>query len=199
MILGGSSAGAMARESDRGAAAGGRGRKRRGGGAPQKKAGPAASPRPGGVRDVVVGGRPMQVSATAVPPAGVPGGGDEEAERLVAEGGVLAMRGDWDGARRRLKAVLARFPGHYIANYNMGMGWRMAGRPRIAIKYLKRAIRAWPENHIAHSGMGRVLLDMGEYDKALAAIDRSLEIQPGNSLALRDRDEALAALGRRRP
>ena len=141
----------------------------------------------------------MQVSATPVPHAGVPGGGDEEAERLVAESGPLAVRGDWDGAARCLKAVLARFPDHYVANYNMAMGLRMAGRPRSAIKYLKKAIRVWPENHMAHSGLGRVLLDIGKYNRALAAIDKSLELQPGNSLALKDRDEALAALGRRLP
>ena len=189
----------MARESGGGAAAGGgSGKKKKGrGGASRKRAGSAASPRPGGIRDVVVGGRPMQVSATVVPRAGLPGGGDEESESLVAEGGALAMRGDWDGAKRCLKAVLARFPDHYVANYNMGMGWRMAGRPRIAVKYLKKAIRVWPENHMAHSGLGRVLLDMGKYDRALATIDRSLELQPGNSLTLKDRDEALAALGRR--
>ena len=154
------------------------------------------------VKQVRIGGRPMQLHAMKVlvdpdnPYGSMPGGGDEEAAKMIAESGAAGIRGDNKEARRLCKAVLARFPNHYMGNYNMGMGCRLEGKPRSAVKYLKRAIKVWPENHTAHAGLGRVLLDMKRYDEALKALDRALEIQPGDHMALKDRDEALKAMGR---
>ena len=144
----------------------------------------------------------MQMHATEIladtddPYASIPGGGDEEAAGMIGKAGAAAMRGDHKEAKRLCKAVLARFPDHYIANYNMAMDYRLEGKLRRAVKYLERAISVWPENHTAHAGLGRVLLDMKRYGEALEALDRALELQPGNRLALEDRDEALEAMGR---
>ena len=46
--------------------------------------------------------------------------------------------------------------------------------------------------------MGRTLLGMGRYERALAELDISLEMQPEYEPAIEDRDEALRALGRQR-
>ena len=185
--------------------AGGKRRKGRGGaGGGSRKRGGAGARSTDIIRQVRIGGRPMQMHATEIladlddPHASIPGGGDEEAAGMIGEAGAAAMRGDHKGAKRLCKAVLARFPDHYIANYNMAMDYRLEGKLRRAVKYLERAIRIWPENHIAHAGLGRVLLDMKRYDEALEALDRALELQPGNRLALEDRDEALKALRRGR-
>lgn len=204
-------AGALAR-SDGGAGSGvgspkkaarsGRRKGLKGGGAIRRKSGRARAQSGGIVKQVRIGGRPMQMHAMEIPAdsgdmyGSIPGGGDREAAEAIAEAGVVAMRGDYEEAERLCKAVLARFPDHYIANYNMGMDCRLAGKMRRAVKYLKRAISVWPENHIAHAGLGRVLLDMKRYGEALDALDRALELRPGNRLALEDRDEALEAMRR---
>ena len=151
----------------------------------------------------------MHLHATEIPPgragpedpdnpySAVPGGGDQEAADLIARGGALGIKGDTGGALRCFRMVLARFPDHYIANYNMGNGLRLVGRPRSGIKYLKRAIRVWPEYYQAYAGMGRLLLDMGEPERAIKYLNRALKMQPGYLLAREDRNEALRALGRR--
>ena len=203
MILRRRAGGSLARASGGAPQVGGRrGNKgRRSAGGRQKKGGTGAQS-DGIVKQVRVGGRPMQLHAMEIladsdnPYAGIPGGGDQEAADAIGEAGAATIRGDHKEARRICKGILARFPNHYIANYNMGMDCRLAGKPRSAIKYLKRAIRVWPENHTAHAGLGRVLLDMKLYDKALESLDRALEIQPGDHLALRDREEALESMGR---
>ena len=177
------------------------------GGARRRAAGAAAGiPPPPPPISVRIGGRPSHGYAAWIPPgrggppdpdnpyASVPGGGDEEAARLVEAGGVLGIGGDTKNAEKCFKLVLARFPDHYIANYSMGNLLRLEGKPRRGIKYLKRAIRVWPENRTAHAGLGRALLDMGEYERAIRALDRALRIQPDDPLALKDREEALEGL-----
>lgn len=127
----------------------------------------------------------------------MPGGGDQAAADLLAEAGALAMSDDYRGACRRYKAVLERFPNHYIANHNMGATLQISGKPRSATRYFARAIMVWPEHHVAYSGMGRALLDMKQYSAALGMFEKSLEIQPDDPLSLEGRSKALRALGRR--
>ena len=193
-----------------GGGGGGRGSRRGRGGrasARGKRSGAGKAPAAGRIETVRVAGQTVYLQsmgfASGEDPADVddpytlmPGGGNRAAADMIGEAGALTMRGDHEGARSIYKAILARFPNHYIANYNMGMDRRLAGRPRSAVKYLARAIMVWPENYAAHAGLGRVLLDMGRYDAALEALDKALEIQPGHPAALEDRAEALEALGR---
>ena len=181
-------------------------------GALPKKRGPKGQRRRGRAEpppsvSMRIGGRPVHGYATPIPPgrggpedpdnpyASMPGGGDEEAARLADAGSVLGMNGEDEKSKECFRLVLRRFPDHYIANYSMGNLLRLEGRPRRGIKYMKRAIRVWPENRMAHAGLGRALLDMGEYERAIRALDRALRIQPDDPLALRDKDEALRALG----
>lgn len=176
------------------------------GGARRRAAAGGSGPRPPPPTSVRIDGRPSHGYAAWIPPgrggppdpdnpyASVPGGGDEEAARLIEAGGVLGMGGDTKNAGKCFRLVLARFPDHYIGNYSMGNLLRLEGKPRRGIKYLKRAIRVWPENRTAHAGLGRALLDMGEYERAIRALDRALRIQPDDPLALKDREEALEGL-----
>lgn len=165
---------------------------------------PTASP----IRRVRMGGQTVYVHEatfqTDKDPASVddsyeimPGGGDQAAEDLLEEAGAFTMRGDYKEASRRYKAVLARFPNHYMANNNMGVNLRLEGKPLSAIKYFRRAIMAWPEQHVAYSGMGRTLLDMKRYDEALGMLEKALEIQPDDPMTLKARNKALRALGKK--
>ena len=176
------------------------------GGAGRVGGGGSDEPRPPPSVSMRIGGRLTHGYAARIPPgrggpddpnnpyASIPGGGDEEAARLVVECGRLGMSGDLKGAKEHLRRILERFPDHYIANYNMGNLLRLEGNPRRGIKYLKRAIRVWPENKTAHGGLGRALLDMGEYERAIRALDRALALQPDDPLALKDKAEALRAI-----
>ena len=121
VILHPHAAGALARASD----GGGRGKKgRRAGSGRQKRGGTAAQP-DGIVKQVRIGGRPMQLHAMGIvadpsnPYASIPGGGDQEAAETVARAGAAGMKGDYEEAERLCKSVLARFPNHYMANYNL--------------------------------------------------------------------------------
>lgn len=198
---------------------GGGGRRGRAGGARRAKASPGnrvirrskageealpASP----VRRVRMGGETVYVHEATFqsdedpdsaddPYTVMPGGGNQEAEDLLAEAGAFATRNDFKGACRLYKEVLARFPNHYIANHNMGTTLQVAGKPRSATRYFARAIMVWPEHHVAYSGMGRALLDMKQYSAALGMFEKSLEIQPDDPLSLEGRSKALRALGGR--
>lgn len=189
-------------------AGGGKGGSRGGASARRKKPGAAAAGRPPSnpVRTLRVAGQTLYEQdmsfMEAEDPAGVddpftlmPGGGDRAAADLIGAAGALITMGDHKGARRIYKAILAQFPNHYMANYNMGVDCRLAGRPRSGIKYFTRAIMVWPDYHMAYAGLGHALLDLKQYDAALEALDKALEIQPDYPLALRDRAEALRKLG----
>lgn len=80
------------------------------------------------------------------------------------------MKGDMKGARKLFEQALAWFPDHYIANYSVENHLRLEGRPRRGVRYMKRAIRA---------------------------LDKALRIQPDDPIALKDREEALAAISAR--
>lgn len=189
-----------------GASRGKGGKRRKGGG--KGRAASNAKPSAGAIKRERIGGETVYLhEATyqaAEDPASVddphalmPGGGDREAARLFNRAGELTTRKDHKEARKCYEAILARFPNHYGANYNMGVDARMAGKPRSAIRYFTRAIMVWPEYHIAYSGMGRTLLDMEEYDAALEMLGKALSIQPDDPLALEDKAKALKALGKR--
>ena len=220
-----SAAGALARASGGAGSPKGGGGRRRGGSAarPSAKAGlpapgggggslksAAAAISAGGVGKVTVEGETVYLQEIEVPMssedgadsadpyAAMPGGGSREATDLLATAGALSMKGRSDEAQRCYRAILARFPNHYTANYNMGIEMRLAGRPRSAVRYLRKAISVWPENPMGHAAMGRTLLGMGKHEKALAELDIALVIQPEYEPAIEDRDEALRALGRRR-
>ncbi len=170
----------------------------------------AAAVSAGGVGKVTVKGETVYLQEIEVPMgrgdgadpadlyAAMPGGGSQKVADLLATAGALATKGRRDEALRRYRAILARLPNHYIANYNMGIEMRLAGRPSGAVRYLRRAIRVWPEHPRGHAAMGRTLLGMERYERALAELDISLEIQPEYEPAIEDRDEALRALGRQR-
>ena len=189
-----------------GASRGKGGKGRRGGG--KGRAAAKAKPPSGAVKRARIGGKTVYLHEATYHPAKdpasvddphalMPGGGDREAARLFNRAGELTTRNDHKGARKCYEAILARFPNHYAANYNMGVDARMAGKPRNAIRYFTRAIMAWPEYHMAYSGMGRTLLDMEEYDAALEMLGKALSIQPDDPLALEDKAKALKALGKR--
>ena len=129
--------------------------------------------------------------------ARVPGGDSKEAADLIAMAGALSLEGDDEEAGKCYRAILERFPNHYVANYNVGNGLRINGKPRSALKYLKRAIRAWPEHPMAYACMGSVLLDLKRYERALGLLDLALDLNPGYRPAMDDRKKALRALARR--
>ena len=199
-------AGAGARKKSSGAP-----RRRRAAGPSRHKGAAAAAPAapPGAVREARAGDDDAQVHIMTVPFRGkppadsddpharVPGGGSEEATSLIIKAGALSVKGDDEGARRYYREVLGQFPNHYVANCNLGSNLRDEGRPRDAFKYIKRAIRVWPENPIGHACMGGILLDLKKYERALGVLDLALDLQPGYEPALNDRKKALRALGRR--
>ena len=129
--------------------------------------------------------------------ARMPGGGDREADMEVMRAAALCEKGCRE-SRRAYRAVLARFPNHYAANCNLGADLRLSGRPRSSLKYFARAIKVWPESHMAYAGMGRSLLDMGKYKTAINVLDMALEIQPDDPFALESRRMAAKKMSKRR-
>ncbi|MES2585368.1 MAG: tetratricopeptide repeat protein [Pseudomonadota bacterium] len=65
-----------------------------------------------------------------------------------------------------------------------------------AIKYLETAIKANPQNGIAHSNLGNVLFELGQFEKALLSYDQAIALNPTYAEAWSNKGNALYELGR---
>jgi Flp pilus assembly protein TadD len=110
----------------------------------------------------------------------LPRGGDQ---RLVLQEAVM---------RRRLE----KYPGDFSANFNLGA--LLLGRQEIpaAIKLLKDAVRAEPQQPVALNTLGAALESGGRLDEALEQFRHALLIEPGFSNARYNMANALAAQGK---
>lgn len=65
-----------------------------------------------------------------------------------------------------------------------------------ALKDLRAAAAAAPDNYRAHNGLGYSLRKLGQYERALASYDRALALAPAAPEAIEYRAEAYLALNR---
>jgi tetratricopeptide (TPR) repeat protein/transglutaminase-like putative cysteine protease len=98
------------------------------------------------------------------------------AEMSVAE--LYARRGGvWvNEAKRIYQDILKRFPGHGVTQ--SAMARLSQAQPGEAVKYLEGRLASWGLDENVRGQLVRVHRQMGEFDKAVALLDRRLDLDP---------------------
>jgi Tfp pilus assembly protein PilF len=90
---------------------------------------------------------------------------------------------------------LEKYPADYSANFNLGALMLKRQDTASAIRYLRDALKAEPEQASALNGLGAALDLSGKRDEAVQQFQHALRIQPGYSGARYNLANALAAQG----
>jgi len=93
--------------------------------------------------------------------------------------------------RRRLE----KYPGDFLAQYNLGALWQSKGQLAAAVSAYRGALRADPESATTHNSLGAALLTQGRLVNAIEEFHESLRLDPGYGNARHNLAEADAALG----
>lgn len=109
---------------------------------------------------------------------------DGDAVVLLANALVRLQRVDSDAAavvkaEQRLRAFLARVPGHYEAQRMLGTVLLSQHRFRDAIREAQKARAIDPRDAWNDGVAGDAHLELGEYGEAFAAFDRMSQLRPG--------------------
>lgn len=105
-------------------------------------------------------------------------------------------RGDLSSAEAACREFLSRHPGEPRAGFLLAfVHWRQ-GRCDDAIDQARRILESEPNDAGLLSDLGNLLRELGAFDDALTALDRSLVFRPGHSGAVYNRALVLDALGR---
>ena len=120
-------------------------------------------------------------------------------------GELLFQLRDFDGAERAARRAIALLPGQPEPHNNLGNVLAERGEHAAALKMYERALALEPQAGAAeiHANIGDTYREMGRFDQARAALQRSLDLDPDNArvhLALgrvaRAKDEVDEARGR---
>jgi tetratricopeptide (TPR) repeat protein len=121
-----------------------------------------------------------------------------QAVRATLQAGVERhQQGDYAGAERLYREVLARRPDHFDACHLLGVALLQTGRLEDGRALIARAIALKPEVAPAHSNLAMALMGLGRHAEALASLDRAIALQPQVAESHNNRGIALANLGRR--
>ncbi|MDB5476377.1 MAG: repeat-containing protein [Phenylobacterium sp.] len=106
------------------------------------------------------------------------------------------QRGDYAGAERLYREVLARQPDHFDACHLLGVALLQTGRLEDGRALIARAIALKPTVGAAHSNLAMALMGLGRNAEALASLDQAIALQPQVAESHNNRGIALANLGR---
>jgi tetratricopeptide (TPR) repeat protein len=84
----------------------------------------------------------------------------------------------WRNSTTLFEHALAVTDGNYIAENNLGVALRHAGRRADALAHFEEALRQWPQYPEAQSNIGEALLVAGRIDEALPHIQEALRLNP---------------------
>src|SRR5262249_39768196 len=89
--------------------------------------------------------------------------------------GVLAEKGDWEGAIASWKEAIAIKPDYAVAHYNLGRALVRKGQLDEAIAAYREALRLKPDFPEAHCNLGHALREAGRFAEALPPLQRGHE------------------------
>ena len=111
--------------------------------------------------------------------------------------GILTWRqaGIYTNKETLWRDTLAKNPGCWMAENNLGTVFADKGRFEEAIEYYRKAIRIHPNNAEAQYGLGLVFAAQGRLDEAIENYRKAIQINPDYCNALNDLGYALADKG----
>ncbi|MCP4470804.1 MAG: PA2778 family cysteine peptidase [Gammaproteobacteria bacterium] len=83
------------------------------------------------------------------------------------------------------------------AYLDAAIGLEQVGHPRSAHQAYATSLRRWPDNQLAHIGLGNTAYALGEFTDAASAYRRALQIDPDKAEVWNNLAYALARLGER--
>jgi serine/threonine-protein kinase len=129
-------------------------------------------------RAALVGNDAENLNALAHAPEAV----DQPAVILSGLGGALLGGKYKRDALALLRKAQERHPGDFWINYLLGQFWSQE-RPQEAVGYFRVAVAIRPGSDQAYMLLGRALLDVGDSEGAIAAIRRSIALNPNYTVA----------------
>jgi len=101
-----------------------------------------------------------------------------------------------DRAAKICRVVLGDHPDHPHANFVLGVILWLAGFTEEAVPFLEKVVEVDPADASGWYILGRAYQDLREQEKALAAYDRAIELDPHLASAHKNRADRLSRLGR---
>ena len=120
----------------------------------------------------------------------------QETQELTPEQEAVASYNMGIGARNKAWKLEEKMAESTDAAEQEKLGKKIAKAYKAAAGSFERAIRSNPMMHEAHSDLGYCLRKQGNYEAALMAYDKALEIQPKYAEAIEYRAEAYLGLNR---
>lgn len=115
---------------------------------------------------------------------------------LLELGEVYLRTGRSSEAVRMFRTATELDPNNRFAQYGLGVSLAATGQRNDAIRTLENAAKLATSDPAPLRAIGRLHLEAGELDKALAAFDRGLQRQPKFVPVMLDRAEALTRMNR---
>lgn len=97
-------------------------------------------------------------------------------------GMVKLEQGEYADATLHFKRAIELLPSHPSYHYNLGLALGLGGQPEAAVAAYEEAIRLDPTHARAHNNLGFVWLALGDLNRALKSLKRSLTYAQDESL-----------------
>jgi tetratricopeptide (TPR) repeat protein len=92
--------------------------------------------------------------------------------------GTFFQVATWRNSTTLFEHALAVTDGNYVAQNNLGVALRHAGRRPEAVAHFEEALRLWPQYPEAQTNVGEALLTAGRLDEAIPHIAEALRLDP---------------------
>ena len=103
-------------------------------------------------------------------------GAGQDAQQLTQMAGILASAGKPDRALRLLDLAIERNPGHGDAYFPKAIILVNQKRLAEAEQAAKQGLKVSPDSPIGHYYLGRIFLESGKQEEALASFDRAIAV-----------------------
>src|SRR4051812_21472971 len=104
------------------------------------------------------------------------------ADELIAHAARLQAGGDFAGAERACRGVLAHEPDHPQALHFLGLLCHRSGRSAEALGLLRRSVAIAPQREEFPCNLAAVLGATGRLTEALACLDGAVSLHPEHAL-----------------
>ena len=103
-------------------------------------------------------------------------------EELFGQAQAASRRNDYATAEKLYRQVLAADPGVLAARVNLGLACYQQHKSREAVAEFQRALQSSPREYSALLFSGLAYIDLTEYDRAQAALEKARQVKDDDSL-----------------